>query len=132
MKSYILPLLVFIILGISLFCAGCTTNLQQENTAVSKDSGLYSRGDLLSGNMSLAGYDTPDANVSRYKVVILEYQPKTQMYVYTFIEPREDGTVRYVLNDSWEARLARERTVLEGYGLVKTGNLPANILWNVS
>lgn len=84
---------------------------------------VFSPGDVLSGNMTLAGYDTPDPKAGQYQAVVLAYQPGPDMYVYTFVMPLTNGSYQYVLPDQWEAKFGRPRTEFEGYGLVKNGTM---------
>jgi len=129
--SGIILIVVFILIA---FCSCCTTK-SSENTnlqTITPDEARYFEGDVLSGNMTLAGYDTPDYNISRYRVVILAYQPESDTYVYTFVEPLINGTYQYVLPESWESRFGREKKVFESYGLKKTGNMTKSDLWKVS
>lgn len=93
---------------------------------------LYTAGDVLSGNMTLAGYDTPDPDAGLYKVVVLEYQPGPDMYVYTFVRPLANGSYQYVLHEDWLAKLGRSRAEFEAYGLVRNGTMPRGQLWKTS
>ncbi|MDD1716140.1 MAG: hypothetical protein LUQ01_03985 [Methanolinea sp.] len=81
--------------------------------------------------MTLAGYDTPDPNVVRYEAVVIGYQPGTDTYVYTFVEPLANGSYRYVLPEEWTAKLGRSRQEFEAYGLVKTGTMSPDLLWKI-
>jgi hypothetical protein len=82
--------------------------------------------------MTLAGYDTPDPDAGLYKVVVLEYQPGPDMYVYTFVRPLANGSYQYVLDEEWVAKLARPRAEFEAYGLKKNGTMSQGQLWKTS
>lgn len=122
-------LLLCAILAIVL--AGCLSPGTGNPGASAPPPSLYSRGDVLSGDMASAGYDTPDPNIDGVRAVVLAYQPGTDMYVYTFVRAIPDGNYSYVFPEGWEARLARPRPAFEGYGLEKVGTIPGEHLWNV-
>lgn len=122
----------FMCIAIMALFTGCTTPGPGSATPVpTHPVPLYTAGDVLSGNMTLAGYDTPDPNVARYGAVVLGYQPGTDMYVYTFVEPLANGCYQYVLSEEWTAKFGRTRQEFEAYGLVKTGAMSQDMLWKV-
>lgn len=115
----------------ALLAAGCLAPATTGPAAPTPPASLYSRGDVLLGNMTLAGYDTPDPGIAEVRAVVLAFQPETDTYVYTFVRTLPNGSYRYVFAEGWEAKLARPRQVFEGYGLEKAGTMPGALLWKV-
>jgi hypothetical protein len=115
--------------ALTLFIGGCIAPGTSEPAAPTPPATLYSRGDVLAGNMTLAGYDTPDPDIAEVRAVVLSFQPETDTYVYTFVRTLPNGSYGYVFAESWEARLARPRPVFEGYGLGKAGTMAEEGLW---
>jgi hypothetical protein len=116
---------------IALLVAGCLTPAIGETGAPASHTPLYSRGDILSGNMTAAGYDTPEPDITGVRALVLAFQPDMDQYVYTFVRALPNGSYEYVFSESWEAKLARPRPVFEGLGLEKVGNMQEDLLWKV-
>jgi len=116
---------------LAILLAGCLAPGTGNPGAPPPPPPLYSRGDVLSGDMVSAGYDTPDPGVGEVRAVVLAFQPGTDMYIYTFVRALPGGNYSYVFPEGWEARLARPRPAFEGYGLEKIGTIPGEHLWNV-
>lgn len=123
----------FMWIAIAALFAGCTTTAPAgpATPAATHPAPLYATGDVLSGNMTLAGYDTPDPNIARYEVVVIGYQPGADIYVYTFVEPLANSSYRFVLPEGWTAKFGRSRQEFENYGLVKNGTMPPGQLWKI-
>ncbi len=123
----------FMWIAIAALFAGCTATAPAgpATPAATHPVPLYTAGDVLSGNMPLAGYDTPDPNVARYEAVVLGYQPGADTYVYTLVEPLANGSYRYVLPEGWTAKFGRSRQEFEAYGLVKNGTMSPDLLWEI-
>ena len=113
--------------------AGCTVPGSGPSvTEPTRPASLYAAGDVLSGNMTMAGYDTPDPDAAMYQVVVLGYQPGPDMYVYTFVRSLANGSYQYVLHEDWSAKFGRPRAEFEAYGLIKYGTMSQGQLWKTS
>lgn len=114
---------------LALLAAGCLAPAATGPGAPTQPVPLYARGDVLAGNMTAAGYDTPDPDVAGVRVLVLGFQPGSDTYVYTFVKTLPNGSFWYVFSESWEAKLARPRPVFEAYGLGKVGTMAEENLW---
>jgi len=132
MKGTLQSGLLVLCLAIAISSAGCSvpgTTGEGKPVSPAHPAPLHMPGDVLSGNMTLAGYDTPDPRIGEVRVVVLAFQPESDMYIYTFVRTHANGSYTFVFPEGWEAKLARQRTVFEGYGLEMTGTMPRELLW---
>ncbi len=117
--------------ALALLAAGCLAPAATGPGAHTAPLPVYARGDVLAGNMTAAGYDTPDPDIAGVRALVLGFEPGSDMYVYTFVRTLPNGSYGYVFSESWEAKLARPRPVFEAYGLGKVGMMAEKYLWKV-
>ncbi len=124
--------LLVLCLAIAISSAGCSvpaTTGQGKPVLPHQPAPLHIPGDVLSGNMTLAGFDSPDPRIGEVRVVVLAFKPESDMYIYTFVQTHPNGSYTFIFPEGWEAKLARQRTVFEGYGFEKAGTMPRELLW---
>jgi hypothetical protein len=111
------------LLIVALSGAGCLQSNAPGTPTPTAATSRYAVGDLLTGNLSAAGFDDPNGTPGGAAIVILEYQPAPGQYVYTLVAPVSGGWAYVYPSNDWTARLARDRTVFEAFRLERTGHI---------
>ncbi|NLX48815.1 MAG: hypothetical protein GXY82_02850 [Methanospirillum sp.] len=83
----------------------------------------FASGDLLHGDLAGAGFDDPNGTPAEAAIVILEYQPQLDEYIYTLVQPA-DGGWRYMYpSGDFVMRMARDRSTFESYRLERIAHV---------
>ncbi len=116
--------LIVLSLALLLLAAGCTTPSPPGATpTVAPAEPRYAAGDLLKGDLVVAGFDDPNGTPNGTAIVVLAYQPVPGQYVYTLVRPEAGGWVYVYPSDDFATRLARDRAVFEAYPLEPIGHV---------
>ncbi len=114
--------ILLLFLTLMLLAPGCSTpSSPGEIPLTPTTEPRYGAGELLKGDLVVAGFGGPNNTHAGAAIVVLEYRSQPGEYVYTLVRPTDRGWAYISPADDWTMHLTRERMVFEGYRLDKSG-----------
>ncbi|MEN6341000.1 MAG: hypothetical protein ABFC89_00405 [Methanospirillum sp.] len=115
--------LIVLALLLAVLVAGCIDASPSATPTPTPSLARYSPGDLLRGDLVGAGFDEPNATPAGAAIVVLEYQPKADQYIYTLVQPPAEGWQYVYPSGDFVTRMGRDRTTFEAYRLERIGHV---------
>jgi hypothetical protein len=108
---------------LAVLAAGCLGSPPSAAPAPTPALARYAPGDLLRGDLSGAGFDDPNGTPVGAAIAIIEYQPASDQYVYTLVQPVHEGWAYVYPSGDFVMRMARDRSTFESYRLDRVGHV---------
>lgn len=115
--------LIALALMVAVLAAGCLQSSPSAAPTSTPAEAQYVPGDLLRGDLAGAGFDDPNGTPAGAAIVIIDYQPAPDEYVYTLVEPVAGGWAYIYPSGDFVMHLARERVTFESYRLERIGHV---------
>jgi hypothetical protein len=115
--------LALVLVALAVLAAGCLQSSPSGMPTPTPSAARYSPGDLLRGDLVGAGFDGPNGTPAGSAIVVLEYQPSPNQYVYTLVQPASGGWAHVYPSNDWVMRMNRDRATFESYRLERVGHV---------
>lgn len=122
--EYMRSLPIALALALAVLVAGCAIPTSGPATPTPEPApARYAVGDLLRGDLAVAGFDDPNGTPPGAAIVIIDYRPVPGEYVYTVVQPVPGGWAYIYPSGDFVETLVRDRTTFESYRLEPAGTV---------